>query len=144
MEPKTIEMDGVSYFLTPANAISAWNALKKAGALLKGASIDTEDSSSAITALLSNLGDPALKDVEDLIYKNITVQADGNSFKLIDHLNEHFNKHRAHMVPLLVEGAAYQFTDFFIGGMNSLKRLMPQKAQKVAETETLTGSSTAQ
>lgn len=131
MEPKTIEMDGISYFLTPANAISAWNALKKAGSLLKGASVDAADSSSAITALLSNLGDPALKDVEDLIYRNITVQGNGETFKLIDNLNEHFNKYRAHMVPLLVEGAAYQFSDFFKGGMNSLKRLMPQAASKV-------------
>jgi len=130
------EIDGVGYIMTPANAVPAWNALKRAARLLKDVDIndikppDAESggrqTSVAIGALLANLGDPAVSDIETLIYEHTNVKAgSGEPFRLINKLNEHLNAHRSHMLRILMEGVKYQFSDFFAGGMASLKGLMP-------------------
>lgn len=136
MEPKQIEIEEVKYTFNPANAIRAWNALKKAGVLLKGLDVtqgQDEAKSVAIGAILGNLGDPVMKDIEDLIYDHTTVSIEGKVFKLSSQLNEHFNQYRGHLVEVLVQGAMYQFEDFFKGGMSSLNRLMP--SQKALEPQ---------
>lgn len=143
METKQIDINGIKYTFTPANAIRAWNALKKAGVLLKGLDVNQgadETKSVAIGAILGNLGEPVVKDIEDLIYDHTTVNIDGKIFKLSSQLNEHLNQYRGHLIEILVQGAMYQFEDFFKGGMSSLDRLMPKKAEPVAHEQASIGS----
>lgn len=133
---KRITLDGVTYVMTPANAATAWAALKRAGRLLNGVELSKDDhkagTSRAIGAILSNLGDPAVTDIENLVFGHINVApAEGKPFRLQDKLNEHFNAHRSHMMPLLMQGASYQFGDFFAGGMAALGQLFPNLTQLV-------------
>jgi hypothetical protein len=130
-------IDGVQYVMTPSNAMSSWNALKRAASLFKGVDIEEVKgatgndgkTSVAIGTLISNLGDPAVAEVEAIVFASTVVQASGKpAFRLSDDLDGHFNQHRAHLFEVLVKGVKYQFGDFFAGGMAALKGLMPAKA----------------
>ena len=138
MDSKEFTIDGIRYVLKPANAISAWNALKKAGVLLNGLSMGSDQEgakSVAMGAILSNLGDPVVKDIENLIYSHTCADIDGKVYLLSDNMKEHFNQYRSHIIPVLIEGAMYQFEDFFKGGMSSLSRLMPQTPPQTGAAE---------
>ena len=127
METKEFDIDDIKYIMTPANAIRAWNALKKAGVLFRGIDVSAQENtkSNALGAILSNLGEPVVQDIENLVYEHTKVRINGEVFKLSAQTNEHFNQYRSHLIQVLVEGATYQFEDFFNGGMSSLNRLMP-------------------
>jgi hypothetical protein len=143
--------DGVQYVMTPANAMASWKALKRAASLLKG--VDVEEikagdhegkTSVAIGTLLANLGEPAVAEIESIVFASTAVQPSGGDkpYRLEDSLDSHFNKHRAHLIPVLVQGVKYQYTDFFAGGMAMLQDLLP--AKKKAQSTEQTGSSSPQ
>ncbi|MCG9064717.1 hypothetical protein LH425_06620 [Laribacter hongkongensis] len=133
---KRITLDGITYIMTPANANLAWDVLKRAGRLLNGVEVSKDDAKGgagkAIGAILSNLGDPAVTEIENLVFGHTNVvPADGKPFRLQDKRAEHFNQYRGHMMPLLMQGASYQFGDFFTGGMAALGQLFPNMTQLV-------------
>ncbi|AKJ42830.1 phage tail assembly chaperone [Pragia fontium] len=119
-------VDDVTYVMTPANAVAAWSALKKAASLLRGLEFGHGQQPVSIGTLLSNLGDPVVNDIEKLVFEHTSVSIEGNAFKLSNKVNEHFNKYRSHMINVLVEGVKYQFSDFFSGGESLLSGLLPK------------------
>lgn len=129
-------IDGVQYVMTPANAMASWKALKGAASLFKGVDIEEVKTggkegrtSIAIGTLLSNLGEPAVADIEAIVFSSTAVQVTGQPpFRLSDSLDAHFNQHRAHLLKVLVEGVKYQYADFFGGAMAALKALSPAQA----------------
>jgi hypothetical protein len=129
-------IDGVQYVMTPANAMSSWNALKRAASLLKGVDIEEVKqgagqegkTSVAIGTLLSNLGEPAVAEIEAIVFASTVAQVESRRYRLSDELDSHFNQHRSHLVRVLMEGVKYQYADFFAGGMAALKDLLPAKA----------------
>ncbi|AWQ84162.1 TPA: hypothetical protein RQ911_002014 [Pseudomonas aeruginosa] len=125
-----LTLDQVTYLMRPANALPAWNALKKAARLLQGLELGEGSESAALGAILGNLGDPVVAEVEQLVLQHINVQPqDGQAFRLVDRLDTHFNQHRAHLLPLLIEGVKYQFADFFGAAMPALAKVLPVQAQ---------------
>lgn len=127
-----INLDGFDYVMRPANAMPAWNALKKAARLLQGMEIKRGEGgdSLAIGAILANLGDPVVAEIEALVIQQTNVQpADGAAFRLADRAEAHFNQHRGHLVPLLVEGVKYQFADFFAAAAPALSAILPGPAK---------------
>lgn len=129
-------IDGVQYLMTPANAMESWNALKRAASLLKGVDIEEVKKGSgqegktsvAIGTLLSNLGEPAVAEIESIIFAGTVAQVGGRRYRLSDELDSHFNQYRGHLVRVLMEGVKYQYSDFFAGGMAALKGLLPATA----------------
>jgi hypothetical protein len=126
-------IDGVQYVMTPANSMAAWTSLKRAASIFKGVDIEEVKkgdgqegrTSMAIGTLISNLGDPAIAEIEALVFASTAVQDTGKSaYRLSDDLDGHFNQHRAHLLEVLVRGVKYQYTDFFTGGMK-LAGLIP-------------------
>lgn len=147
-----IELDGVRYVMTPADAVSAWNALKSAGALLQGmqasgfGSAENVDQTAIVTAaistILSNLGRPEVVQLEKIVWgATVTSVDDAKPYRIRDKFNEHFNEYRGHLLPLLMAGIKYQFSDFF--GASAFSRLfrdLMARFQKGKTTES-TGSS---
>ena len=127
-----INLDGISYVMRPANAMPAWNALKKAARLLQGVKIERGEGSEslAIGAILANLGDPVVAEIEALVLQHVNAQPeDGAAFRLADRADAHFNQHRGHLLPLLIEGGKYQFGDFFAAAMPALSAILPGQAK---------------
>lgn len=126
------ELDGVRYAMTPANAFKAWNVLKKALKIAQGVSVNGSKEGKALGSellaqILANLGEPAVKEVEDLVLSHATAQVDGKTYRLSDRLEPHFNQYRHHLIGVLVRGVKYQFADFFKGGQTLLKDILPLK-----------------
>jgi len=106
----TLEIDGVTYVYTMANAEPAYKAFKAACAVLKDANKD----SSIIAVIASNLGHSAVEACEKLVRANLSVKpVEGDMFKINDRFDSHFNKHRKHLILVMVNGMKYQFGDFF-------------------------------
>ena len=128
MDAHEFNIDNVKYLMNPINAVPAWNALKKAATLLQGVDL-TKGESGAVGALLASLGDPIVADIEKMILDHTVItDEDGIPHKLImAKVNDHFNKHRTHMVQVLMEGVKYQFTPFFAGGAGQFMSLIPKK-----------------
>ncbi len=127
-----INLDGISYVMRPANAMPAWNALKKAARLLQGVKIERGEGSEslAIGAILANLGDPVVAEIEALVLQHVNAQPEeGAAFRLADRADAHFNQHRGHLLPLLIEGVKYQFGDFFVAAMPALSAILPGQAK---------------
>lgn len=126
-------IDGVQYVMTPSNAMASWNALKRAASLFKGVDIEEVKkgagqegkTSVAIGTLLSNLGEPAVADIEVIVYGSTVANVGGKMYRLSDELDSHFNQYRGHLFRVLVEGVKYQYGDFFAGGMAAFKGLVP-------------------
>ncbi|WP_175689699.1 phage tail assembly chaperone [Burkholderia anthina] len=146
-----IELDDVRYVMTPADAVAAWNALKNAGALLNGmttggfGSADDVDTTAIATAcistILSNLGRPEVAQLEKIVWASTAASVGGREYRLRDKFSEHFNEYRGHMLPLLMAGIKYQFSDFFgASAFSSLFRGLMARFQKGKTTES-TGSS---
>ena len=71
MESKQINIENVTYTMTPANAMTAWTALKNAMKLLQSVDLSSLGNNkklgaSVLTTVLANLGDPSIKELEDL------------------------------------------------------------------------------
>lgn len=112
-----LELQGATYVMRPANATAAWRALKAAGAVFKGMAVSSETKSVDVGVLLGNLGDPAVAQIEDLVFEhtNVIPTDGGQPFKLSARMDEHFNTCRDHMIPVLIAGVRYQYADFFSG-----------------------------
>lgn len=128
---KQFEIDGVGYTMTPCNAGAAWAAIKNALKLLQsvqGININPANPNersrvgvAVLGVVLSNLGDPSVKALEDIIYKHTVAQTtDDKPYRLSDAFDKHFNQYRGHLLPVLKEGLIYQFADFFTGGAQLL------------------------
>lgn len=122
------DIDGVSYKMTPANAMAAWSAVKNALKLLNGVNLSGADNkamgASVLTGILANLGDPSVKALEDIIYKHtVAIVESGEPYRLSDKFDAHFNQYRSHLLEVLQKGLIYQFADFFKGGGGLLKNI---------------------
>ncbi|WP_071058733.1 phage tail assembly chaperone [Pelistega sp. MC2] len=152
-ETHAIELDNVTYTMTPANAMASWSALKIALGLLSTVdfsstnvaseddeSLNDEDKAKAnqqrlgltiITSLASNLGHPAVKQMEDIVLRHTSAQIDGGKpYRLSNDLDSHFNKYRSHLITVLITGLKYQFGDFFSGGGGLLSNILPSSMVK--------------
>ena len=74
MESKQINIENVTYTMTPANAMTAWTALKNAMKLLQSVDLSSLGNNkklgaSVLTTVLANLGDPSIKELEDIASK---------------------------------------------------------------------------
>ncbi|WP_230951277.1 phage tail assembly chaperone [Xylella fastidiosa] len=81
----------------------------------------------ALGTLLSHLGDPAVTEIEALVFEQTAIKTpEGTTYRLSsDRLNEHFNTRRTHLLRVLMEGVKYQYSDFFVGGMAAFQDLIP-------------------
>ena len=130
MESKQINIENVTYTMTPANAMTAWTALKNAMKLLQSVDLSSLGAS-VLTTVLANLGDPSIKALEDIVLKHTSCEQDGKLYRLSERFDSHFNQHRGHLIPVLKEGLMYQFADFFIGGGGLLSNIQANlKAKK--------------
>ncbi len=110
----TQEIDGVIYTHNLANAISSWNAFKQAAGALKNANPDAD----LIAIVAGAIGDPCVKTAEQLVWDNVIVTLpDGNSYKLKDQIQTHFNSRRKHLVKVFAAGVRFQYEDFFDGSV---------------------------
>lgn len=75
----------------------------------------------------------------------VRTEAGAMPFKLADQAETHLNQYRSHLPQLLVEGALYQFEDFFTGiratlgslfpGMESVMAFLAKAREVVGEAE---------
>lgn len=126
---KRIELNGCTYIMRPANAMAAWNALKAAGAVFKGLEVDSSDVGKTkidIGAILGNLGDPAIAKIERIVleHTNVLMAGSGQPYRLVDRLETHFNERRGDLIPVLIAGIQYQYTDFFTSAAPALGNLL--------------------
>lgn len=120
-QSKQFTIEDVTYTMTPANAMAAWTALKNAMKLLQSVDLSSLGDSKklgvgVLTTVLSNLGDPSVKELEEIILKHTSCKLDGTMYRLSERFDSHFNQYRGHLITVLKEGLVYQFADFFIGG----------------------------
>ncbi|EBL3323381.1 hypothetical protein D4T62_10570 [Salmonella enterica subsp. enterica] len=138
-QQKEIDLDGIKYYMTPANAYSAWENLQLLLGAIGRSKMDHpgDGSMSAVLGLAFSVMDkPELAAVQRLIFEYTVVKPEnGAPAKLIDCGDTHFNQYRAHLPILLVEGAQYQFGDFFTGIRSVLAGLFPGLEQMTAFLE---------
>ena len=118
---KQFTIEDVTYTMTPANAMAAWTALKNAMQLLQSVNLSALGDSKKLgagilTTVLANLGEPSVKELENIVLTHTACEQDGQKYRLSERFDSHFNKHRGHLIAVLKEGLTYQFADFFIGG----------------------------
>lgn len=126
---KELELDGVKYFMTPANAYTAWENLQLLLGAIGRSKMDHpgDGSISQVIGLAFSVMDkPELAAVQRMVFEYTVVKMENElPAKLNDCGETHFNKYRAHLPILLVEGAQYQFGDFFTGIRDVLAGLFP-------------------
>lgn len=125
---KQFTIEDVTYTMTPANAMSAWTALKNAMKLLQSVDLSVLGDSKklgvgVLTTVLANLGDSSVKELEHIVLSHTACEQDGQKYRLSERFDSHFNKHRGHLITVLKEGLTYQFADFFIGGGGLLNNI---------------------
>lgn len=118
---KQFTIEDVTYTMTPANAMAAWTALKNAMKLLQSVDLSALGDSKKLgagilTTVVANLGDPSVKELENIVLTHTACEQDGQKYRLSERFDSHFNKYRGHLITVLKEGLTYQFADFFIGG----------------------------
>lgn len=118
---KQFTIEDVTYTMTPANAMAAWTALKNAMKLLQSVDLSALGGSKKLgagilTTVVANLGDPSVKELENIVLTHTACEQDGQRYRLSERFDSHFNKYRGHLITVLKEGLTYQFADFFIGG----------------------------
>lgn len=133
---KELELDGVKYFMTPANAYTAWENLQLLLGAIGRSKMDHpgDGSISQVIGLAFSVMDkPELAAVQRMVFEYTVVKIENDMpAKLNDCGETHFNKYRSHLPVLLVEGAQYQFGDFFTGIRNVLAGLFPGMDQMLA------------
>lgn len=126
---KTLPLDDVDYVMTPVNAVQGWACLQKMlGAIGRSKMMNGGDGSmaTAIALAFSVMDGKELADLQRMVLDSTVVKMGGAMpFKLADQAETHFNTYRAHLPQLLVEGAMYQFEDFFTGIRATLGSLFP-------------------
>lgn len=125
---KQFTIEDVTYTMTPANAMSAWTALKNAMKLLQSVDLSALGDSKklgvgVLTTVLANLGDSSVKELENIVLSHTACEQDGQKYRLSERFDSHFNKYRGHLITVLKEGLTYQFADFFIGGGGLLNNI---------------------
>lgn len=125
---KQFTIEDVTYTMTPANAMSAWTALKNAMKLLQSVDLSALGDSKklgvgVLTTVLANLGDSSVKELENIVLSHTACEQDGQKYRLSERFDSHFNKYRGHLIAVLKEGLTYQFADFFIGGGGLLNNI---------------------
>lgn len=136
-----LKIDDVTYIMTPANAMRSWSAIKNALKLVNtfdlGAMNFEQDRKklglSVLTHLLSCLGDPKIKDLEEIVLSHTSARCNDKVMRLSDNPDRHFNQYRHHLITVLIEGAIYQFGDFFKGGGELLKNTQLAKMIRTKE-----------
>lgn len=126
---KTLTLDRVDYVMTPVNAVQGWGCLQKMLAAIGRSKMMNGGDGSMATAIalaFSVMDGKELADLQRMVLDSTVVKAEGAMpFKLSDQAETHFNTYRAHLPQLLVEGAVYQFEDFFTGIRATLGSLFP-------------------
>lgn len=153
---KVITLDGVEYIMTPVNAVQGWQNLQKMlGAIGRSKMNHGGDGSmaTAIALAFSVMDAKELAELQRMVLENTVVRVDGAMpFKLLDQVETHFNAWRSHLPQLLVEGALYQFEDFFTGIRATLGSLFPgmgavlefmKKAREAVQETPLSGTTEA-
>ncbi|WP_431810010.1 phage tail assembly chaperone [Jejubacter sp. L23] len=111
------------------NAVQGWaNLQKMLGAIGRSKMMNGGDGSmaTAVALAFSVMDGKELAELQRMVLESTVVKADGAMpFKLLDQAETHFNTWRAHLPQLLVEGALYQFEDFFTGIRATLGSLFP-------------------
>ncbi|PVZ86705.1 hypothetical protein C9426_14915 [Serratia sp. S1B] len=115
--------DNITYEYRQANFIEAKNQAMKLLGLLKGC-ISMQDSKVDVDigGIVSNIGSPEMQSLEQFILKYLTVTDESGTAILLknaDVFNQHFNAHRSHYIPLIIEGAKFHFADFLPDGVAS-------------------------
>lgn len=133
---KTLTLDGVDYVMTPVNAVQGWGCLQKMlGAIGRSKMMNGGDGSmaTAIALAFSVMDGKELAELQRMVLGSTVVRAEGAMpFKLEDQVETHFNMYRSHLPQLLVEGALYQFEDFFTGIRATLGSLFPGMESVIA------------
>lgn len=127
---KTLTLDGVDYTMTPVNAMRGWGCLQKLlGAIGRSKMMNGGDGTmaTAIALAFSVMDGKELAELQGMVLDSTVVKTCEGAmpFKLSDQAETHFNTYRAHLMQLLVEGALYQFEDFFTGIRATLGSLFP-------------------
>lgn len=127
---KLITLDGVEYVMTPVNAMQGWATLQKMlGAIGRSKMMNGGDGSmaTAIALAFSVMDSKELAEIQRMVLDSTVVRTGEGimPFKLSDQAETHFNTYRSHLMQLLVEGALYQFEDFFTGIRATLGSLFP-------------------
>lgn len=125
---KTLTLDEVDYVMTPVNAVQSWSCLQKLlGAIGRSKMMNGGDGSMATTIALafSVMDGKELAELQRMVFDSTVVRTGTMPFKLSDQAETHLNTYRAHLPLLLVEGALYQFEDFFTGIRATLGSLFP-------------------
>lgn len=123
---KVLELDGVEYRFHMLDASTAWGLLTNALSTintqdLAQVSVGNEETSLALVgAVLNKINTPQLKSIQEKIWRNIVVNKNGNTYRISDNFDQHFNEYRGHLIKLLWEGLRFQFSPFFAGGLQSL------------------------
>ena len=120
---KQFTIEDVTYTMTPANAMSAWTALKNAMKLLQSVDLSALGDSKKLGVGVLTLGDSSVKELENIVLSHTACEQDGQKYRLSERFDSHFNKHRGHLITVLKEGLTYQFADFFIGGGGLLNNI---------------------
>lgn len=117
-----LTVENREYRFEKANASKCWGAVKSALKIVGDINFSIngkEDSQSMglniFKGVLANLGDPAVKELENLILSH-TLFVDEKSYRLSDSFNEHFNKYPQDLFKVLIEGAKFQLLPFFPNG----------------------------
>jgi hypothetical protein len=127
---KTLTLDGVDYVMSPVNAMQGWQCLQKVlGAVGRSKMMNGGDGSmaTAIALAFSVMDADEMAALQRMVMDSTVVRIEGGGmpFKLADQAETHFNTYRGHFPQLLVEGALYQFEDFFSGIRATLGILFP-------------------
>lgn len=118
-----MEKDNITYEHRHSNFVEAMTHAKKLLAMFRGCmSLSGKTVDIDLGGVLANIGSPEMQSAEKFILKWVTAKdADGNVIQLdkVDVFNKHFNEHRSHYYPLIIEGMKFHFADFLPGGLAS-------------------------
>lgn len=118
-----MEKDNVTYEHHHSNFIEAKSQAMKLLGMLKGCiTLNGEQVDIDVGGVLANIGSPEMQGVEKFILKWVVAKdSDGNAIQLdkVDVFNAHFNTHRSHYYPLIIDGVLFHFSDFLPDGVAS-------------------------
>lgn len=117
-------LDNITYTHRLSNFIEAKNqALKLAGLLKNGLKMQDGNMDIDIGAILTNLGSPEMRSIEEFVLKHLSVIDENGEPVLIQDaakFNTHFNRHRAHYFQMMFDGLKFHFADFLPAGVASV------------------------
>ncbi|EQB4333135.1 phage tail assembly chaperone [Providencia stuartii] len=118
-----MEKDNITYEHRASNFIEAKNHAMKLLGMLKGCiTLNGEQVGVDIGGVLANIGSSEMQDIEKFILKWVIAKnEEGEIIQLdkVDVFNKHFNTHRSHYYPLIVDGLKFHFADFLPDGVAS-------------------------